>query len=63
MNDLTRVLLFLVGYVVLMKWVLPWLGVGTCMSGACNIAARRKRTTEQEPEGAGNRIGRSTPER
>ena len=29
MNDLARVLLFLVGYWVLMKWVLPWLGVPT----------------------------------
>lgn len=29
MSDLARVLLFLIGYWVLMKWVLPWLGVPT----------------------------------
>ena len=63
MNDLTRLLFFLLGYVVLMKWLLPWLGVPTCMSGSCNVAARRKRTTEQESEEASHRIGKPNPER
>jgi hypothetical protein len=63
MNDTFRLVLFLFGYVVLMKWLLPWLGVPTWMSGACNVAARRKHTTEQESEVASNRIGKPTPER
>ena len=63
MNDLTRLLLFLLGYVVLMKWLLPWLGVPTCMSGSCNVATRRKRARERESEDASNRIGKPTPER
>ena len=63
MSDMVRLLLFLLGYVVLMKWLLPWLGVPTCMSGACNVAARRKRTIEQESEDSTNRIGKPTPER
>jgi len=63
MNDTVRLLLFLLGYVVLMKWLLSWLGVPTCMSGACNVAARRKRGIEKESELAGSRPGRHTPER
>jgi len=63
MHDLTRLLLFLLGYVVLMKWLLPWLGVRTCMSGAGNVAPRRKRGIDQESELAGSRHGKPTPER
>ncbi len=29
------VLAFLAAWVVLNRWVLPWLGVPTCMSGGC----------------------------
>jgi hypothetical protein len=47
MSDLARLLLFIFGYVILMRWLLPWLGVPTCMSGACNTAARRKETIER----------------
>lgn len=25
------------GWIVLNKWVLPWFGIPTCMSGACRI--------------------------
>ena len=63
MNDTVRLLLFLLGYVVLMKWLLPWLGVPTCMSGACSVPARRKRTIDQEPKDLSDRIGKPTPER
>ncbi len=63
MNDTLRLLLFLLGYVVLMKWLLPWLGVPTCMSGACNVAARRKRGAEQETAIVGSGPGKPTPER
>ena len=27
MNDLAKLLLFLLGYFLVMKWLLPWLGV------------------------------------
>ena len=63
MNDTVRLLLFLLGYVVLMKWLLPWLGVRTCMSGACNVEPHRKRGIDQESELAGSRPGKPTPER
>jgi len=32
-----KVGLFFAGYVVLMKWILPALGIRTCMSGACRV--------------------------
>ena len=34
----SKPLLFVFGYVVLMRWILPALGIGTCMSGACRTA-------------------------
>jgi hypothetical protein len=63
MNDLAKLLLFLLGYVVLMKWLLPWLGVPTCMSGTCNVTARRKHTIDQESEDSSDKIVRPAPER
>jgi hypothetical protein len=63
MNDTVRMLLFLLGYVVLMKWLLPWLGVRTCMSGGCSVAPRRKQGTDQESELAGSKPGKASPER
>lgn len=35
MYDFVFPLAVLAGWFVLMRWVLPWLGVPTCMSGAC----------------------------
>jgi hypothetical protein len=61
MNDLLRLILFLLGYVVLMKWVLPRLGVPTCLSGACAVPARPKQSVERESELASN--SKPTPER
>lgn len=40
MNELLVFVLFLAGWVVLNRWVLPWLGVPTCMSGACAAEPR-----------------------
>jgi hypothetical protein len=54
MSDLARLLLFLFSYVILMRWLLPWLGVPTCMSGECNVAACRKQTIEQQSEDSSN---------
>ena len=45
MSDTLRLLLFLAGYVVLMRWVLPWLGVPTCMSGTCGTPVHRARAS------------------
>ena len=28
---------FLLAWIVLNRWVLPWFGVPTCMSGACSV--------------------------
>ncbi len=41
------VLAFLAAWVVLNRWVLPWLGVPTCMSGGCAASTC--------PTGAGDR--------
>jgi hypothetical protein len=35
-------ILFVAGYVALMRWVLPALGISTCMSGACRLPATTK---------------------
>lgn len=35
MKDLLLVLGLIAGWIVLSRWVLPWLGVPTCMSGCC----------------------------
>jgi len=42
--------LFFLGYVVLMRWVLPRLGISTCMAGACRIPkADPERLATSEP--------------
>ena len=35
-KEITFVLLFLAAWIVLNRWVLPWFGVPTCMSGGCS---------------------------
>lgn len=35
MKDLLLVVGFLVFWIALNRWILPWFGVQTCMSGAC----------------------------
>jgi hypothetical protein len=35
------VVAFLAAWIVLNRWVLPWFGVATCMSGACAVDPRR----------------------
>jgi len=37
LKELGLVLGVLVAWFVLSRWVLPWLGVPTCMSGACAV--------------------------
>lgn len=43
-----KLVLFFAGYVVLMRWVLPALGVSTCMSGGCRVPPAR---TSKEDSG------------
>jgi hypothetical protein len=62
MIDLLKLVIFLLGYVVLMRWVLPRLGVPTCLSGPCGGAAQRKRSMEQESEHASSGCCKPTPE-
>jgi len=40
-KELGLVFGFLVAWLVLNRWVLPWLGVPTCMSGACRVPAEQ----------------------
>ena len=63
MSDTMRLLLFVLGYVVLMRWLLPWLGVRTCMSGHCNVPLSRKPTAKQETENASGEAAHSARER
>jgi len=34
-RDIALVVAFLAAWIVLNRWVLPWFGVPTCMSGGC----------------------------
>src|SRR5665213_63565 len=43
-----KIVLFVAGYVVLMRWVLPGLGVSTCMMGGCRVPQAR---TSKEDSG------------
>jgi hypothetical protein len=37
-------LLLFAGYIVLMKWVLPRLGIATCISGSCGVRSRPEKS-------------------
>ena len=63
MSDTMRLLLFVLGYVVLMRWLLPWLGVRTCMSGHCNVPLSRKPTAKHETEKTSGEVAHPAPER
>ncbi len=41
MSDTLKMILFVVGYLVVMRWVLPRFGVRTCLSGNCSANERR----------------------
>jgi hypothetical protein len=42
MPEWLAVVLFIAGYWVVIKWVLPKLGIASCMSGKCDVERRRK---------------------
>jgi len=51
---------FLVFWVVLNRWVLPWFGVATCMSGSCGLDPHRTAVQRCEtPAGPGGSCGGS----
>jgi hypothetical protein len=35
MNEFSYLIVFLALWIVLNRWVLPWFGIRTCMSGGC----------------------------
>ena len=50
-RDTTLIVLFLVAWVVLNRWVLPWCGVSTCMSGGCGTSCCSTAQENPSPEG------------
>lgn len=54
-RDIALVVAFLAMWIVLNRWVLPWFGVPTCMSGGCSSgscpAVREEVSRPQPPEG------------
>jgi hypothetical protein len=62
-KEIGLVLLFLAAWIVLNRWVLPWFGVPTCMSGRCQID-RRPPVTEaaSEPTRGQDALRDGTPE-
>ncbi len=58
MKDLLLVLGLVAGWFVLSRWVLPWLGVPTCMSGSCQAPAC---ATGWEPAAVGQDDGAQPP--
>lgn len=51
-KEIGLVLLFLAAWIVLNRWVLPWFGISTCMSGSCAVD-RRPAVGHDAPDGAG----------
>jgi hypothetical protein len=51
-KEIGLVLLFLAAWIVLNRWVLPWFGISTCMSGSCGVD-RRPAVGHEAPDRAG----------
>jgi hypothetical protein len=41
LSTFTTLILVFAAWFILMRWVLPWLGVPTCMGGNCSITEHR----------------------
>ena len=54
MKDVLFVVGFLVFWIGLNRWVLPWFGVQTCMSGACT---RVPSAQQSEPLNSADKVG------
>ena len=46
MPDWLKAVLWVAGYIAVMRWVLPAFGIPTCMSGACQIPQKQAKPTE-----------------
>ena len=44
MNDILEILLIFAGWILLARYVLPALGIPTCMSGQCRTPRQHKKT-------------------
>jgi len=55
-RDLIQLIFFVVLWFLLMRFILPALGVPTCMGGACQIKREEKKNSEKE------RVNESIPE-
>ena len=57
------ILLFLVAWIVLNRWVLPHFGVSTCMSGACGLPPRvpAQEQTPEQPGSEATKVRAQTP--
>jgi hypothetical protein len=60
MSDAVKLLLFLGGYIVLMRWVFPRLGIRTCLSGNCGVRPYRDRSSQSVENN--KEAGQSQPE-
>lgn len=53
-KELGLIFLFLAAWIVLNRWVLPWFGISTCMSGGCTSGSctmdRAPRMKQQEDD-------------
>jgi hypothetical protein len=61
MNEFAYLLAFLAFWIVLNRWILPWFGIRTCMSGGCGVdygscrtAESRTRIDQEVTESKGN---------
>jgi hypothetical protein len=48
-------ILFLAGWFVLVRWILPALGIPTCMSGSCQIPTDKKPDAPVERSDSGGK--------
>lgn len=48
------IFLLLAGWFTLSRWVLPWLGVPTCMSGSCSLTPRPTEHLRENPRPQGD---------
>lgn len=46
MQEFSLLLAIIVFWIVLNRWILPWFGIPTCMSGGCAAAHCRSRSSE-----------------
>jgi hypothetical protein len=48
-SSFAMVALLLAGWIILNRWVLPWMGVPTCMGGCCSVSPPSAVSQELKP--------------